>query len=42
MPPLYAEGLFVLAFGKAYFVEHVEWLLRRDPVFGRDSYGQTT
>ena len=35
VPPLYAEGLFVLAFGKAYFVKHFEWLLRRDPEFGR-------
>ena len=41
-PPLYAEGLFVRAFGEAYFVKHFEWLLRRDPEFGQDSYGQTT
>ena len=41
VPPLYAEGLFVIAFGKAYFVKHFQWLLRRDPEFGRDSYGQS-
>ena len=40
-PPLYAEGLFVIAFGKAYFVKHFQWLLRNDPEFGRDSYGQS-
>ena len=40
-PPLYAAGLFVCAFGEAYFERHFEWLLRNDPKFGRDSYGQT-
>ena len=39
-PPLYAEGLFVRAFGECYFTKHFEWLLRRDPEFGRDSHGQ--
>ena len=40
-PPLYAQGLFVRAFGKSYFQRHFDWLLRRDPVFGHDSHGQT-
>ena len=39
-PPLYAEGLFVRAFGDAYFKKHFEWLLWSDPEFGHDSYGQ--
>ena len=40
-PPLYAQGLFIRAFGEAYFVKHFDWLLRRDPNLGNDSYGQT-
>ena len=40
-PLLYVEGLFVRAFSEAYFTKHFEWLLRFDPEFGRDSWGQT-
>ena len=40
-PVLYAKGLFVCAFGNAYFARHFEWLLRSDPEFGSDSYGQS-
>jgi len=41
-PPLYAQGLFVQGFGDAYFTKHFKWLLRCDPQFSSDSYGQTT
>ena len=39
--PIYAECLFICAFAEAHFVEHFEWLERRDPMFGPDSYGQS-
>ena len=37
----YAESLFVPVFDEAYFKKNFHWLLRNDPEFGRDSYGQT-
>ena len=40
-PPLYAEGLWIRAFGEAYFERHFKWLLRNDPEFSTDSYGKT-
>ena len=40
-PLLYAEGLFIRAFGEAYFTKYFEWLLRNDPNLGRDGHGQT-
>ena len=40
-PVLYAQGLFIQGFGKAFFRKHFDWLLRNDPEFGTDSYGQT-
>ena len=39
-PPLYAEGLCVHVFGEAYLAKDFEWLLRRDPEFGSDRFGQ--
>ena len=39
-PPLYTEGLFIRAFGEAYFVKNFGWFLRRDPELVRDSYVQ--
>ena len=41
-PLLYAKGLFVRAFGGAYFVKHFKCFLRRDLKFGQNIYGQTT
>ena len=40
LPPIYMEGMFILAFTKTYFDRHFEFLSGKDPQFG-NSYGQT-
>ena len=40
-PVIYAGGLFVCAFEKPYLIRNFEWLLRHDPEFEKDSYGQS-
>ena len=40
-PPLYVQGLFIQGFGDVFYSSHFDWLLRSDPVFGSDSYGQS-